>query len=114
MILLIKTVVTYFQFLFISEQCLSSKLLTLNILTARGLSIVYMGPEPSGTGIKLVQISFAFTRDLSDPVRSTYEDGPIWNHTVPVSNRSHVNSVVRTIVDPSQTDLNISDPFYLV
>ena len=59
MILLIKTVVTYFHFLFISEQCLSSKLLTLNILTARGLGSVYMGPEPFGTSIKLVRISFA-------------------------------------------------------
>ena len=61
----------------------------------------YTGPDPFGTGTKLVRMGFVFTRDLVDPVRigssiwyqSTYEGDPIWNSTVPVSHRSRVNSV---------------------
>ena len=45
-----------------------------------------MGPDPFGTGMKLVRMSLVFTRDLVDlvPNGSTYEGDPTWNHTVPV------------------------------
>ena len=33
------------------------------------LGSVYMGPDPLGTGTKLVRINLVFTRDLVDPVR---------------------------------------------
>ena len=59
---------------------------------------VYTRPDPLGIGTKLVWISVVFTRGLMDPVwirsaiGSTYEGDSIWNRTVPVSNRSRVNS----------------------
>ena len=68
------------------------------------LGSVYTGPDPFGSGTKLVRISLLLTRDLVDPSGtdriyclvpngSTYEGDPIWNRSVPVSNRSHVNRV---------------------
>ena len=45
------------------------------------LGSVYTGPDPFGTGTKLVRISLAFTRDLVDPVRIGsaiwYQMGPL-------------------------------------
>ena len=45
------------------------------------LHSVYMGPDPFGTGTKLVRIRLVFTRDLVDPVgiRSAiwYQMGPL-------------------------------------
>ena len=56
-----------------------------------------MGPDPFGTGTKLVWRSLVFTRDLADLLSgtngSTYEGDPMWNRTVPVSNRYRVNRV---------------------
>ena len=69
-----------------------------------------MGPDPFGTGTKLVRISLVFTRDLVDPLRIRsaiwYQMGPlmkvILSGTVPVQNRSRINRV-----DPYQSG---SDP----
>ena len=62
-----------------------------------------MGPDPFGTGTKLVRISLVFTWDSVDLVGirpairyqngSTYQGDPIRNRTFPVSNRSRVNTV---------------------
>ena len=52
-----------------------------------------MGPDPFGTGTKLVGISSAYTGPGGSgtdrifflvPNRSTYEADPMWNRTVPV------------------------------
>ena len=55
-----------------------------------------MGPDLFETVTKFVRIKIVFTRDLVRicylvPNRSTYEGDPIWNRTVPVSNRFCVN-----------------------
>ena len=46
---------------------------------------VYTRPDPFGTGTKLVQISFVFTRGLMDPVRIGsaiwYQLGPLMKAT---------------------------------
>ena len=42
---------------------------------------VYMGPDPFGTGTKLVQICLVFTRDLVDPVRI---GSAIWHQMGPL------------------------------
>ena len=54
-----------------------------------------MGPDPFGTGMKLVWISLVFTRDLVDLVHneSTYEGDLICNRIVLVSNLSRVNRI---------------------
>ena len=39
-----------------------------------------MGPDPFGTGMKLVRISLVFTRDLVDPVRLDLLSGIKWVH----------------------------------
>ena len=45
------------------------------------LGSVYTGPDPFGTGTKLVRISLVFTRELVDPVRigsgMWYQMGPL-------------------------------------
>ena len=67
----------------------------LSIILTHGrtnLGSVYMGPDPFGTGTKLVRIILVFTRDLVDPVRIGsaiwYQMGPlmkvILRGTVPV------------------------------
>ena len=40
-----------------------------------------MGPDPFGTGTKLVRVSLVFTRDLVDPVRI---GSAIWYQTGPL------------------------------
>ena len=45
------------------------------------LGNVYMGPDPFGTGTKLVRISLVFTRDLVDAVRI---GSAIWYQTGPL------------------------------
>ena len=78
------------------------------------LGSVYMGPDPLGTGTKLVRICLVFTRDLVDPVwvgsAIWYQIGPLMNviqyGTVPFQFRT---GPVQTEWIRSQTDLNISD-----
>ena len=45
-----------------------------------------MGPDPFGTGTKLVRMSLVFTRDLVDPVRIGsaiwYQMGPLMKVTM--------------------------------
>ena len=42
---------------------------------------VYTGPDPFGTGTKLVRMSLVFTRDLvGGPVRSDLLSGTKWVH----------------------------------
>ena len=64
-----------------------------------------MGPDPFGTGTKLVLISLVFTRDLVDPVRIGsaiwYQMGPLMKM---ILRGTTLEPVLCNRVDPTRVD----------
>ena len=67
--------------------------------TSRIKGSVYTGPDLFGTGTKLVCVYTGPGGSGTEWIcylvlnESTYEGDPMWNRTVPISNRSRVNRV---------------------
>ena len=61
--------------------CYAQVKLFKEILAQTGnLDSVYTGPDPFGTGTKLLRISLEFTQDLVDLVRIGFASGTKWVH----------------------------------
>ena len=75
---------------------------TQQLIKRKLLGSVYTGPDPFRTCTKLAGGSGTDRICCLVPNVSTFEGDPIWNRTVPVSNRSRVNRV-----DPNHSG---SDP----